>query len=89
MNAFNSQSANMLLTYFFKLTTGCDNKALKDTHRVSQDEITKKLVAYTDGAGKNCLPKISNGKIHQDPVQGVTEFLELCCGHQDKTVGED
>lgn len=71
------------------LTTSWDNVALKDAHWVSQNEVTKKLVAYTDGACKNCLSKISNSKIDQDPVQRVTEFLELCCSHQDETVGED
>ncbi len=69
-------------------TTSWDNIALKDAHRVSQNEVTKKLVAYTYSAGKNCLSKISNCKIDQDPVQRVTEFLELCCGNQDKTIGE-
>lgn len=71
------------------LTTDWDSVALKDAHWVPQNEVTKKLVAYTDGAGKNCLSKISNSKIDQDPVQWVTKFLELCCGHQDEAVGED
>lgn len=71
------------------LTTNRDSIALKDAHWVPQDKVAKHLVANADGAGKNCLSKISNCKIDQDPVERVTEFLELCCGHQDETVGED
>lgn len=71
------------------LTTNWDSIALKDAHWVSQNEVTKELIAYTDGAGKNGFSEISNCKIYQDPVQWVSEFLELCRGHQDETVGED
>ena len=71
------------------LTACCNSKALKHAHWVSQNEVTKKLVAYTDVAGNKCLYYISKCKIYYDPVQRVTEFLELCCGHQDETVGEE
>lgn len=56
---------------------------------MSQDEVTEKLIAHADGAGKHRLPEISDGEIDQDPVQRVAEFLELGCGHQHETVGDD
>lgn len=56
---------------------------------MSQNEVPKELIAYTNSAGKNSLSKISNSKIDQDPVQRVTEFLEFCSGHQHKTIGKD
>lgn len=59
---------SILLQPFGVLTTGGDNITLKDAHWMSQNEVAKKLIAHTDGAGKNCLSKISNGKIDQDPV---------------------
>lgn len=71
------------------LTTSGDGIALKHTHGVSQNEVTKELVAHTDGAGENRLSEVSYGKIDQNPVQWVTQFLELCCGHQDQAIGED
>lgn len=78
-----------LCHYLWLLTTNWDNVALKDAHWMSKNKVTKKLIAYTDSASKNCLSKISNSKIDQDPVERVTEFLEFCSGHQHKPIGED
>lgn len=47
----------------WSLTANWDSEALKDAHRVSENEVTKILVAYTDSAGKNCFSKISNCEI--------------------------
>lgn len=58
----------ILLQTFGVLTTGGDNISLKDAHWMSQNEVAKNLIAHTNSAGKNCLSKISNGKIDQDPV---------------------
>lgn len=71
------------------LTTDGDNITLKDAHWMSQNEVAKNLIAHTNSAGKNCLSEISNGKIDQDPVQRMTQFLELGSGHQHQTVGKD
>lgn len=50
------------------LTTDGDDITLKDAHWMAQDEVAKELIAHANSAGKNCLSKISNGKIDQDPV---------------------
>ena len=77
------------LVYMDLLTTSRDSEALKDTHRVSQNEISEKLIANTDGAGQKGLSNISNSKVDQDPVQRVLELLEFSCGHQYQAIGED
>lgn len=50
------------------LTTSGDSVTLKDAHWMPQNKVAKKLIAYADSAGKNCLSKIRNGEIDQDPV---------------------
>lgn len=61
-------TCSILLQTLGALTTDGDNITLKDAHRMSQNEVAKKLIAHTNSAGKNCLSKISNGEIDQDPV---------------------
>lgn len=71
------------------LTTQGDSEALHNAQGVAQHKVAVHLVHNADGAGNDCLRQVSDGQVHQHPVQRVAQLLELHGGCQHGPVRED